>query len=156
MSRALERLSPAARDCLARTRSAVWNILVLDGLAIALSGLALRRRAWGAALVSLEAAAWWTNAVLLGLIVSSTAVRLVSVLPWASRRPGRFIAAHVLSAALGTLALPVGFLYAWTVRPRIEAVAPCWAVAIVLGLLALPRADEAELIDDRPASGDGR
>ena len=30
---------------------------------------------------------------------------------------------------------------------RLDAVGPCWAVALVVGLLALPRSDEAELLD---------
>jgi hypothetical protein len=156
MSRVLDRLAPQARACLLRTRSAVWNVLVVDGIAIALSGLVLRRRPWDLAIVPRDVAAWWMNMILLGLIVASTAMRLVSVLPWAARRENRFLLAHVLSAGFGALALPLGFLYGWAVRPRLEGVAPCWAVAIVLGLLSLPRTDEAELIEvEKKSPGPG-
>ena len=36
------------------------------------------------------------------------------------------------------------------IRPRLGDVGPFWAVALVLGLLALPRADELEGFDRTP------
>lgn len=156
MSGSGARLAEEASRCLARTRSAVWNVLMLDGLAIALSGLVLRRRNWEVALAPSDVAAWWTNLALLILIVASTGARLLSVFPWASRRPARFLITRLLSAAIGALAVPIGFAYGWAVSPRLLAVGPCWAVAIVVGLLALPRAEEAELIEGDATGGDGR
>jgi len=133
------------------TRSAVWTILALDGLMIAASGLILRRLPVGLAPVgflpfepSVVARAF--HVALLGLIVAGTVLRLLGTFPGTDTPPGRrarrFFWTHVVSALAGTMALPLGLAYGWALRPRLDGVGPFWAVAIVLGFLALPRTDE--------------
>jgi hypothetical protein len=53
----------------------------------------------------------------------------------------------VAAAAVGALAVPLGLVYGWTVRPRLDAVAPFWVAALALGFLALPRVHELEGFD---------
>lgn len=145
--RATPPLSPEAMECLQRTRSAVWNVIMCVGLGIGASGLLLRRRQWGEAPLPAEIAWRWAYLGLMGLILLSTLARLLSVMPWASRRPSRFLGSHLASAILGSLAVPLGFAFSWMVRPRLDAVAPFWAAALILSFLALPRRDEIELIN---------
>lgn len=147
--------STSAAECLGKTRSAVWNVLMVVGLSIGASGVALRSRGWGASPVPADVAWRFCYIALLSLILASTVARLVSVTPWAARTARRFFWTHVASAAIGAAAVPLGFAFAWLVKPELDAVGPFWAVALVLGLLALPRRDEAELIEaaDRRAEG---
>jgi hypothetical protein len=146
-------LEPAAASCLEHTRSAVMSVLLLDGLVIAGSGLFLRLRGPEITLISPEEAYRWSHLILLILMFLGSALRLIGtarpVLENPRHRSRWFFWSHVGSALLGLLALPVGFAYAWAVRPRLSAVGPFWAVALVLGLLALPRLDEI-LGFDRP------
>jgi hypothetical protein len=139
-------LDPASAACLHRTRSAVMTVLALDGLLIAASGLLLRTRGPGMTLWPAEEAYRWSHLTLLALMFAGSAVRLIGtarpVLEDPSRRARRFHWSHLIGALAGTAALPIGFAYGWAVRPQLAAVGPFWAVALVLGLLALPRADE--------------
>jgi len=57
-------------------------------------------------------------------------------------RGSRFFWGHVIPAAIGALAAPLGLLYGWLVSPRIEAILPFWLAALVLGILAYPRGRE--------------
>ena len=146
-------LDPASASCLEQTRSAVMSVLLLDGLMIAFSGLLLRLRGPGITLMPPEEAYRWSHLILLILMFLGSALRLIGtarpVLDNPRHRSRWFFWSHVGSALLGLLALPVGFAYAWAVRPQLSAVGPFWAVSLVLGLLALPRLDEI-LGFDRP------
>jgi hypothetical protein len=145
--------TPEAVETIRRARSGVWNVIMMAGLAIGASGLLLRRRQWDTSPMPVEVAWRWAHLALLGVIVASTFLRLLSVVPWAARSRRRFVGAHVAAALAGFLAIPIGFAFAWLVRPRLDAIAPFWAVALVLGFLSLPRADEAELIDGQRRLG---
>jgi hypothetical protein len=151
-------LSPSWRDCLARTRSAVLNVLVAVGFTIAVSGWLLGGRA--------ESPRAQSGKVLhypltLGLIV-------VAVTSYVSRRfmgrhaalsdPGHaervFFRAHVIPALIAALAAPLGVVYGCLISSRLEAVIPFWVVPLALGYLCMPR--ERELMDfDRPTSEAG-
>jgi hypothetical protein len=95
------------------------------------------------------------------LMFAGSALRLIGtarpVLENPRFRWAWFYWSHVGSALFGLLALPVGFAYSWAVRPKLSAVGPFWAVALVLGLLALPRLDELIGFDRPmpPSSPDG-
>lgn len=139
-------LDAESAACLHRTRSAVMSVLAADGLLIAASGVLLRSRGPGMTLWPAEEAYRWSHLILLALMFLGSAIRLLGttrlVLDDPSRRSRRFLGSHLLSALVGSAALPLGFAYGWAVRPQLSAVGPFWAVALVLGLLALPRVDE--------------
>jgi hypothetical protein len=144
-------LEPAALACLQRTRNAVLNILVAVGVGIALSGLVLRWRDRSA----LSRAPEWVGQALLGgllvlVVTSYLCVRLGarrSSLRDPAHRGLRFSRAHQRAALVGALAIPLGLVYGWMVRPQLAAVAPFWVAALALGFLALPRAHELEGFD---------
>jgi hypothetical protein len=131
------------------------------GVGIAASGLFLGRRDRGVMLWPERTAARVAHLALLGLVVASFVVRRV----WASRsalrepstRASRFFRTHVVSALVGALAIPLGFVYGWAVRPRLDAVFPFWVAALALGVLALPRVYELEGFDEpMPSPGEPR
>ncbi len=143
-----ETLDPAALNCLRRTRSAVLNILLGVGAVVALSGALLRRRMAGAVVPAPDA---WKQGLLLGLFVIFVASTLTRrVLGRRSRlrdplaRGPRFFWGHVIPAAIGAVAAPLGLVYGWVVSPRLEAILPFWLAALVLGILAYPRGRELE------------
>jgi hypothetical protein len=141
-------LEPAAIRCLDRTRSVVLDVLVAVGAGIAVSGFVLRSHE-----VRVPATVGkWLLAGLVVVVVTSYAVRRVlsrrTVLDPPGSRSGRFFWAHVLSAAVAALAVPLGFLHGWLVRPRLDSIAPFWVVALACGFLALPREHELEGFDD--------
>jgi hypothetical protein len=144
-------LEPAALLCLDRTRSAVVNVLMVVGLGIAAAGLYLGKRDRGALLWSEREAGRGAHVLLFVLIVASFAVRRVIASRAALRDPAgrasRFFRAHLAGAIVGALALPLGAVYGWAVRPRLDAVLPFWVAALALGVLALPRAYELEGFD---------
>ena len=141
-------LEPAALACLERTRKAVLNILMAVGGGIAVSGLLLR---WRDRSALSRASDGFRLAMLCGLFVVVIASYLCSRIG-ASRsslrnpesRAARFFRAHVLAALVGALAIPLGLVFGWTIRPRLDAVAPFWVAALALGFLALPRAHELD------------
>lgn len=140
---------------LERTRAAVMNVLVVAGLGIALSGFLLGRRERGTILVPPRDIDRWAYGSLLGLCLLSLLVRRTlgarDRLRDPAHRDARFFRAHVLSAVLGALAIPMGLTYGWLIRPRLGGVGPFWVVALTLGILAFPRGQElADL--DRPKS----
>jgi Na+/H+-dicarboxylate symporter len=147
----MSRPEPEVTACLDRTRATVLNVLIVVGVGIALSGFALRDRNRGVLLGSPLPVQRGAHMALIGLIVASFALRRVvagrSALRDPARRSKRLYWAHVLSAIVGALAVPLGFAYGWAIRPRIDAVAPFWVAALALGLLALPRAHELEGFD---------
>jgi len=157
------RLDPAALACLERTRSAVLNVLVVVGAGIAVSGWTLGRLDGGALLWDPIASRRLAVVVLVALFLAGRVVLRVgagrSALRDPSRRAARFARAHVASAVLGGLAVPVGFAYGWAIQPRLEAVSPFWVVALTGGFLALPRTHELADFDrpmaDLASTGDG-
>jgi hypothetical protein len=144
---------PADLVTLERTRSAVLNVMIAAGLGIALSGWLLR---WLGREAGVRARDQGLRqglmAGLLGLVAVSFVVRRTvagrGALRDRSRRERRFYAGHVLAAAIGALAVPLGLAYGWLIRPRLDAVAPFWVAALALGLLALPRTHELEGLDE--------
>ncbi len=141
-------LDPAALDCLKKTRSGVLNVLVFVGVVVALSGALLRRRAENLPAPVPERL---NQALYLGLIAIfavSTVSRRVLGLRERLRDPHlrgpRFYWGHIIPAAIGALAAPLGLLHGWLVSPRIESILPFWLAALVLGILAYPRGRELE------------
>jgi uncharacterized membrane protein YedE/YeeE len=142
--------------CLERTRAAVLNVMLLVGAGILGSGLILRRRDRGALLWSERPAARAFHLALFGLVAASILIRRIMASRSALRDSGlravRYFRAHVLSAAAGALAIPLGFAYGWAVRPRLDGVAPFWVAAIALGVLAIPRRYDLQDLDEPAVS----
>ena len=146
-------MSPAAPDAdwLEKTRSTVLNLVVAAGFGIAVSGGLLRwRDRWAVSRAPASVGSGLTVA-LIALGVSSYLVRRTISGRGALRDPEtrgvRLFRGHVASAALAVLAVPLGLAYGWFVRPRLDAVAPFWVVALALGLLALPRSRDLQDLD---------
>ncbi len=143
-----------AEALLERTRSGVLNVLVAVGLGIAVSGWLLGRRAGVGLVLAPDEARQWAYGGLLGLVAASyLTLRLLgspSRLRDPARCASRFYRAHLMSAAVGALAVPLGFAYAWTIAPRLATVAPFWIVALAAGAMAYPRRYE---LDDLPRAG---
>jgi hypothetical protein len=141
-------LDPASVACVARTRSAILNVMVAVGCGIAASGVILSRRDRGALLWPDRNASRWAHGALIALIAISFVVRRVwggrAALRDPEKRAARFYWAHVASAIVGALALPMGFAYAWAVRPKLDAISAFWVTALALGVLAWPRDSELE------------
>lgn len=145
-------LDPPSAACLERTQSAVLDVLVAVGAGILISGLILGGRDRGALLWSERAEGRALQLVLFILIAASIAVRRVlashSALKHPSERAARFFRAHLLSAVVGALVIPLGFFYGWAIRPGLDALAPFWVAGLALGVLALPRARELADFDE--------
>jgi len=155
-------LDPTSRACLARTRSAVLNVLVAMGLTIAVSGWLLRARAAAAGAAGRpQPASALERGLIAGLIVLGVASYLSkrlmgrrAALRDPSRRESLFFWSHVLPALIAALAVPLGLAHGWLILPRLEAVIPFWVIPLALGFHALPR--ERELADfDRPMPDPG-
>ena len=141
-------LDLASLQCLTRTRSGVLNVLMGVGVVVALSGLILRSRPAGALAGN---PTWLSQAmlmVLFGVFVVSTVLRRVlgrrtrlrdprSARPAVPRGPRR-------ARLRGSDCRALGLAHGWLVSPRLEAVIPFWVVALLLGILAYPRARELE------------
>jgi hypothetical protein len=144
---------PGVQACVQRTRSAVLNFLVAIGLGIAVGGLVLRWRDREATWRVGDGPRHAMLAALFVLLFTSFAVRRAgtsrALLRDPSRRTARFYRAHVVSALIAALAVPLGLAYGWFVRPRLDAVGPFWIAALALGLLALPRSPLLEGFDQR-------
>jgi hypothetical protein len=145
-------LEPPALTCLERTRSAVLNVLTVVGIAIALSGILIRwRDGW-----ALERAPERIGRSLIGglfsVLASSVVIRRVgagrSALQPPTTRASRCFRAHLASALVGALAVPLGLAHGWFIRPRLDAVLPFWVAALALGVLAFPRAATLEGFDE--------
>ncbi len=134
-----------AQRCLARTRSHVLNVLVAVGLAIAVSGwlLRARARAWQPRQASSLSEVLY---IALGVLTAASYVARRMLQARASRvgqgSDSQFYWSHVGPAAAAALAVPLGFAYGWLVAPRLDAIAPFWAVPFVIGFLCLPRQSE--------------
>jgi hypothetical protein len=138
---------------LARTRSAVLNVLVVVGGGIAASGWILGRHdpdaalPWGTmktrqiafgSLVALVAGSYTTLRVLTGR----------EALRDPEKRASRFFRGRVAASIVGALAIPLGFAYGWSIDSRLQAVAPFWIAALALGWLAMPRGGELDGFDE--------
>lgn len=128
---------------LARTRSAVLNVMVGIAAMIAVSGWLIRLRAQGPAPRPIPGL---HDALLLGLFVTSAASYLIRRrwTRWAtslspSTRPPDFHRSHVAAAAVAALGVPIGLAYGWFVDPSFDGIAPFWVVPMAMGLLAIPR-----------------
>lgn len=141
---------PGVDADLERTRSAVLNVLVAVGLGIGLSGWALAGRP-AVAPQFLWIAQRAAYPVLAILLIASIATRYLLAPRRAPGRPTRRAArlywAHFASAAVGALAVPLGFAFAWLFDPELEGVGPFWFVALATGLLAMPGAPRAAGLD---------
>ena len=141
-----ESLDPASLDCLKKTRSGVLNVLVGVGAVVALSGALLRRRADDVVVPVPDLLNQVLFLCLILIFVVSTVTRRVLGRRARLRDPHlrgpRFFWGHVVPAAIGALAAPLGLLYGWLVSPRIEVILPFWLAALVLGVLAYPRGRE--------------
>lgn len=139
-------LDPPSRRCLERTRSWVLNVLVCTGLTIMASGLILRYAGWKLIVDDEEGWRRGLYGALIGVIAFSHLTRRImgsrDRLRPPETRAERFFRSHVVAAAVGALAAVVGLMYGLTIEPRFESVVVFWASALVLGVLALPRAIE--------------
>ena len=139
-------------ECVDRTRSAVLNVMVLDGAGIAVSGWVLGRLDVGALLLNTDLFWRLSMGALFSILLFSRVMLRVgtgrSALKDPTKRGRRFRRAHVLSALIGGLAVPIGFGHGWAVEPSLQAVAPFWIVAIGVGIMALPRSTELEGFDE--------
>jgi hypothetical protein len=143
-----ENLDPASLECLKKTRSGVLNVLVGVGMVVALSGMLLRGR------VEDGVPNGFSHTMYGGLILifatSTIARRSLGRRSWLrdpSSRGARFFRGHVLAAAIGALAAPLGLVFGWLASPRLEAILPFWITALVLGILAYPRGYELDGFD---------
>ena len=144
---------PSAVACLTRTRSAVLNVLVGVGAAIAASGWVLGRHdpdmalPWG----SLKTRRAFMIALGALIALSYLVLRLVAgreSLRGPSTRASRFFKGRVAAASVAALSVPLGFAHGWFLDPRLEALAPYWVAALGLGFLALPRGHELDDFDE--------
>ena len=121
-------LEPAASACLERTRSAVLNVLIAAGVGIAVSGFLLQGRDRGTLWRTPEPARLGLLAGLIGLVVTSYAMRRIGAgreaLCDPARRAERFNRAHVAAACAAALAVPLGRTYGWLFDPRLSAFGP--------------------------------
>ncbi len=144
---------PATVACLERTRSDVLNVLVAVGAGIAASGWILGRHRpdgpppWGMPRTQRLATLAVVAMVALGYLVLRVGSGRLALLDPATRA-SRFRGARVATAAVGALAVPLGFAYGWLADPRLEALAPYWVAALGLGFLALPRGHELDGFDE--------
>lgn len=143
---------PAKEACLARTRSAVLNVLMAAAAGITVSALILRSRDEGAAGPATRVVRLTLLGILMVLALASHLARR-----WGTSRgrlgdplarASRFYRAHLISAIIASAAVPVGFAYGWFVRPELDGVGPFWAAALALGFLALPRAASLDDFDE--------
>jgi hypothetical protein len=144
-------LDPASLDCLKQTRSAVLNVLMGVGAVVALTGILLRGRtegAWNQAPQRLNEVGFLCLFV---IFVASTVMRRALGRRARLRDPRlrrkRFYQAHVLPAIVGAVAAVLGFIHGYLISPRLEIILPFWLTALVLGILAYPRAGELEGLD---------
>jgi hypothetical protein len=137
-------LDPVSRRCLERTRSWVLNVLVGVGLTILTSGLILRFVEWKLIIADVEGWRRGLFGALIAVIVLSHLTRRIvgsrSNLRPPETRAERYFLSRVGAAAVGWLAAPLGLAYGLAIEPAFESVVLFWAAALVLGVLALPKA----------------
>jgi len=155
-----DRLDPEAIRCLERTRTRVFNVLILIGLSIMVSGLILGRLGWRIIVADVEGWRRLLYGGLIGVVAASHLTRRVMGSRERLREPEtrgeRFLRTRFVSALIAWLAAPLGLLYGLMIDPRLETVALFWAAALVLGILALPRAAEIEGFAEPMTPDEGR
>lgn len=143
-------------SCLARVRSAVLNVLVLDGLGIAISGWGLSRRDQlgpGSAWIDRIAPSNRTGMLVIGglIFLAYLLIRVGSgraALKDPAKRGTRFFRSRVFAAGIASIAIPLGFLAGWASDPSLGTLAPYWIAALGMGFLALPRGHEFDDLDE--------
>ncbi len=143
---------PFPSQCVERARSAVLNVLVVDGLSILASALILR----GWAPIEVEADLNLLKKLFLGalfacFVAARIALRAPGVRARAEDRVTRgrtYVRSRTATAAIGWLALPLGLGYGLTVDPSLSGLAPFWIAAMLLGATALPRRFDLEELDE--------
>jgi len=155
-----DQLEPEATRCLERTRTRVFNVLILIGLSIMVSGLILGRLGWRIIVADVEGWRRLLYGGLIGVVAASHLTRRVMGSRERLREPEtrgeRFLRTRFVSALIAWLAAPLGLLYGLMIDPRLETVALFWAAALVLGILALPRAAEIEGFAEPMTPDEGR
>lgn len=155
-----DELDPEATRCLERTRTRVFNVLILIGLSIMVSGLILGRLGWRIIVADVEGWRRLLYGGLIGVVAASHLTRRVMGSRERLREPEtrgeRFLRTRFVSALIAWLAAPLGLLYGLMIDPRLETVALFWAAALVLGILALPRAAEIEGFAEPMTPDEGR
>jgi hypothetical protein len=151
----------ASQICLKQTRAMVINLLATSVAVMLLGGLALRGMDRGATLWPETLATRLAHGFLFGIIFLSYCSRRAlasrSALRDPERRGRRFYRAHVLSASIAALAVPLGLAHGYAIRPRLDAVGPFWVAALALEFLAIPRGYELTDFDaPMPLSADER
>jgi|GEM_PF-949481 len=145
-------LEPEAVRCLERTRERVVQVLILIGLTIMISGLILGQLGLRVTVADVEGWRRLLYGGLIGVVVASHLTRRIMGSRERLREPDtrgeRLLRTRVVSAMIGWVAAPLGLIYGLTIDPRLETVALFWAAAMVLGVLALPRAAELEGFDE--------
>ena len=137
----------------ARTRSAVLNVLVVVAAGIAASGWILGRHEPDGPLPWPSLTTRQVAFAILGLLVTLS----YTVLRSASRREtlrdpitraGRFYRGRLAASVIAGLAIPLGFAYGWYVDSRLQGIAPFWVAGLAIGFLAMPRGGELDDLDD--------
>lgn len=153
-------IDPESARCLAQTRARVVNVLILTGLTIMATGLILGRLGLRVAVADVEGWRRLLYGGLIGVVAASHLTRRAMGSRERLRDPEtrgeRFARTRLVSALIGWLAAPLGLVYGLTIDPRLETVALFWAAAMVLGVLALPRAVELEGFDEPMTNPEGR
>ncbi|MDG3003152.1 hypothetical protein [Paludisphaera mucosa] len=134
------------------------NVLVLDGLSILGSALAMRR--WGG--ITFDVDPLMMKKVLFGSLFAVFVVAMFVLRRTGGRerledpqtRGARFFGSRVAAVAIGWAAFPLGLAHGLLFDPNLQAVAPFWLAAMVLGKLAYPRADDLEGFDEPMAAVD--
>lgn len=127
-------------EALRRARSAVANVLIAAAAGILGSGIVLRPMERGVAWREADRVRPWAFGGLVALALASRATSR----GLARTAANRGSTAPVAAAAIGGLAVPLGFAYGYAIDPRLEAVAPFWVAAMALGAMAWPRGDVLE------------
>lgn len=153
-------IDPESARCLAQTRARVVNVLILTGLTIMATGLILGRLGLRVIVADVEGWRRLLYGGLIGVVAASHLMRRAmgsrDRLRAPETRGERFARTRFVSALIGWLAAPLGLIYGLTIDPRLETVALFWAAAMVLGVLALPRAVELEGFDEPMTNPGGR
>jgi hypothetical protein len=141
----------ASATCLNQTRSTVINLLAASVAVMFVGGLALRGMDRAATLWPETLATRVAHGFLFGIIFLSYVSRRVLASRSALRDPEsrgrRFYLAHVVSASIGALAVPLGLAHGYAIRPRLDAVGPFCVAALALEFLAIPRGYELNDFD---------
>ncbi len=140
-------IGPIGAGCLRRARGLVINVMIAASAGIAISGVILRNCERGALQLPRDRTRQLAQLLLFALALASIWLRV-----HVPRREGdsapalanRFIAFRLASSVSAALAVPLGLAYSWAVEPDLTVVAPFWAVALGLNVLAIPRTSQVE------------